>query len=50
MHSILDHIVLDHVKGLHPAEAHDGKALATILPDHEKQRELFEKWIGLGCH
>ncbi len=39
---ILDHTVLDHAREFHPAETHDGKALATILPDQAKQRELFQ--------
>ena len=38
---ILDHTVLDHTREIDPAESHDGKALATILPDRERQRELF---------
>ncbi len=39
----LDHNVLDHTREIDPAEAHEGKALATILPDQEKQRELCSK-------
>ncbi len=38
--SILDHTVLDRAEGFQPSKVLAGKALATIRPDYDKQRDL----------